>query len=97
MKPILEQIKEGFVFFDGGFGTLLQAAGLPAGELPERWNIDHPDQIRQIHADYLSAGADIIKANTFGANSYKFQDEGEYSLKNVIERAIDHARMASDL
>ena len=97
MKPILEQIKEGFVFFDGGFGTLLQAAGLQAGELPERWNIDHPDQIRQIHADYLSAGCNIIKANTFGANSFKFQDEGEYSLKNVIERAIDHARMASDI
>ena len=97
MKPILEQIKEGFVFFDGGFGTLLQAAGLQAGELPERWNIDHPDQIMQIHADYLSAGCNIIKTNTFGANSFKFQDEGEYSLKNVIERAIDHARMASDI
>lgn len=94
MKTIREKMKEGFVFFDGGCGTLLQAAGLKAGELPETWNITHADEIRKIHYDYLMAGSNILKTNTFGANALKFQEDGEYSLKNVVERAIDNAREA---
>lgn len=94
MKTIVEKMKEGFVFFDGGCGTLLQAAGLKAGELPETWNITHADEIRKIHYDYLMAGSNILKTNTFGANALKFSDDGEYSLKNVVERAIDNAREA---
>lgn len=94
MKTIREKMKEGFVFFDGGCGTLLQAAGLKAGELPETWNITHADEIRKIHYDYLMAGSNILKTNTFGANALKFSDDGEYSLKNVVERAIDNAREA---
>lgn len=94
MRTIQEKMKEGFVFFDGGCGTLLQAAGLKAGELPETWNITHADEIRKIHYDYLIAGSNILKTNTFGANALKFQEEGEYSLKNVVERAIDNAREA---
>lgn len=94
MKTIREKMKEGFVFFDGGCGTLLQAAGLKAGELPEIWNITHADEIRKIHYDYLMAGSNILKTNTFGANALKFQEDGEYSLKNVVERAIDNAREA---
>lgn len=94
MKTIREKMKEGFLFFDGGCGTLLQAAGLKAGELPETWNITHADEIRKIHYDYLMAGSNILKTNTFGANAFKFQEDGEYSLKNLVERAIDNAREA---
>lgn len=94
MKTILEKMKEEFVFFDGGCGTLLQAAGLKAGELPETWNLTHAGEIRKIHYDYLMAGSHILKTNTFGANALKFADDGEYSLKNVVERAIDIARQA---
>lgn len=94
MKTLREKMKDGFVFFDGGCGTLLQAAGLKAGELPETWNITHADEIKKIHYDYLMAGSNILKTNTFGANSLKFSDDGEYSLKNVVERAIDIAREA---
>lgn len=94
MKTIREKMNEGFLFFDGGCGTLLQAAGLKAGELPEIWNVTHADEIRKIHYDYLMAGSNILKTNTFGANALKFQDDGEYSLKNLVERAIDNAREA---
>ncbi len=94
MKAIEKKMKEGFLFFDGGCGTLLQAAGLKAGELPETWNVTHADEIRKIHYDYLMAGCNILKTNTFGANALKFQDEGEFSLKNLVERAIDNARAA---
>ena len=75
MQTILEKIQSGVTYFDGGTGTLLQAAGLPLGEMPERWNLSHPDTVFKIHADYLAAGADIVKTNTFGANPLKFSKE----------------------
>lgn len=62
------------LFFDGGMGTILQSQGLALGELPETWNLAHPQRIFQIHQAYLEAGADILKTNTFGANRLKFND-----------------------
>ena len=70
-KNILNELGKRMVFFDGGMGTLLQERGLEAGELPENWNLEHPDIIRELHRDYLNAGADIILANTFGRNRNK--------------------------
>ena len=52
---------------DGGMGTMLQAAGLPLGELPEVWNLTHPDQVTAVHRKYAEAGSRILYANTFGA------------------------------
>ena len=72
---ILEYMKEHLLVLDGGMGTLLQAAGLAAGELPERWNLTRPLVIRDIHRDYLRAGSHVINANTFGANALKFSPE----------------------
>ena len=57
------------LFFDGAMGTMLQAAGLKPGELPELWNFSHAGEVEKIHTAYLNAGADIIKTNTFGANA----------------------------
>lgn len=58
-----------FLLFDGAMGSMLLARGLQAGEVPERLNLTYPDLIREIHAEYLAAGADVITANTFGANA----------------------------
>lgn len=80
---ILEAIKTKTIYFDGGFGTMLQAMGLEAGEQPAQWNIDHPDKITAIHKAYLEAGSDIITANTFGVNSLKFKNAGEYARAAV--------------
>ncbi len=91
---ILEYIKSNRIIFDGGMGTMLQAQGLKAGELPETWNVLHPDIIVGVHLEYLKAGANILTANTFGANRLKFDAEGELSLKNIISAAIDNARCA---
>ena len=74
-------------------GTLLQAAGLSAGELPERWNLTHPLVIRDIHRDYLRAGSHVINANTFGANGLKFSPE---ELENIVCAAVCNARMAQE-
>ena len=47
---ILSRLKKERLYFDGGYGTLLQARGLPKGELPERWNITRPEVIKEIPA-----------------------------------------------
>ena len=93
---IREKLQNDFLFYDGGMGSMLQSAGLPAGELPERWNLSHPDTIVGIHKAYFEAGADIACANTFGANALKFSAEGEYSLRAVIEGAVNCAKTARE-
>ncbi len=93
---IREKLQTDFLFLDGGMGSMLQAAGLPAGELPERWNLTHPETIIDIHKAYYEAGADIACANTFGANALKFPADGEFSLRAVIEGAVRCAQTARE-
>ena len=52
------------LYLDGGMGTMLQRAGLTAGEGPETWNLSHPQAVTDIHAAYLAAGANIITTNS---------------------------------
>ena len=85
---ILEKIKNGFTYFDGGTGTVLQKKGLVAGELPEEWNLTHPEEIVQLHLDYINAGSHIINTNTFGANILKFSKE---KLEQIITAAVENA------
>ncbi|WP_394522465.1 homocysteine S-methyltransferase family protein [Lacrimispora sp. JR3] len=94
MTGILKEIGKKIVFFDGGTGSLLQANGLKPGELPETWNIKHPDIITKLHRDYLEAGADIIKTNTFGANGLKFYQGAEFDLNEVVTAAVKNAKRA---
>lgn len=91
---LLEHLGKELLFFDGGMGTLLQAAGLKPGELPEVWNIEHADVIQGVHKAYFEAGSDIVLANTFGANAIKFHHD-QYTLKEVIEAAIENVRAAA--
>ena len=77
-------------FFDGGMGTQLQAAGLKPGEMPELWNVTHPDEVACMHARYLAAGADVVTTNTFGANRARLGDD----LARVVESAVQQARSA---
>lgn len=62
-----------FVFLDGGMGTQLQARGLQPGQKPELAALEMPDVLTAIHTDYANAGADILLANTFGANAKNWQ------------------------
>ena len=90
---ILDYMKDNLVYLDGGMGTLLQEAGLAAGEHPERWNITHPAVVEKIHRDYFDAGSNIVNTNTFGANSLKFAPE---ELKAVIKAALENAKRARE-
>ena len=78
-----DEMKHRILFCDGGTGSLLQAQGLEAGELPETWNIKRPEVLREVHRSYLRAGCDIINTNTFGANRLKFNSRTEYSLEEI--------------
>ena len=63
-------LQENIVVFDGAFGTMLQRE-TSVGTLPELVNIERPDLVLKIHRQYAAAGADVISADTFGANAYK--------------------------
>lgn len=75
------------LFFDGGMGTLLQERGLQTGEIPETWNILHPEVIKQIHKDYLLAGSNMVSANTFGVNAFKCKNLA-YSVEELVTAGI---------
>lgn len=92
---IRDFIKNNIVYLDGGMGTLLQKSGLQPGELPEHWNISHPEVIREIHKNYYDSGSNVVNTNTFGANTLKFSiDELDEIICHAVKNA-DEARKAS--
>lgn len=91
---IREYIKDRILYLDGGMGTMLQERGLQPGELPERWNVLHPDVIIDVHKAYYDAGSNVVSTNTFGANSLKFSDE---ELESYIMAAVENVRKAASL
>lgn len=86
--------KKQFVFLDGGMGTMIQSAGLDTDHIPELLNISAPDAIINIHREYVKAGADIIYANTFGANRFKLDGTG-YSVAEIVGAGIRNAKTAA--
>ncbi len=89
---VLDYIKSNITYLDGGMGTLLQKRGLKPGELPERWNISHAEDVIDIQKAYFDAGSNIVCTNTFGANCLKYDDD---ELEAVIEAAVNIAREAA--
>lgn len=91
---IKNSINNSFLLFDGAMGTMIQRAGLKKGEIPESYNILHPEIIEEIHREYIRAGADVITTNTFGANELKLQGTG-YSVEIVIGQAVRIGKAAA--
>lgn len=77
----------GVIVCDGAMGTQLQARGLPAGVISEAWNDERPEVIRQVLREYLEAGAQILTANTFGANRLRLRNSA------LAGRAAELARL----
>ncbi len=88
-------LKDNNVILDGGMGTLLQNAGLPVGELPERWCVTHPETVTDIHKSYFDAGSNVVNTNTFGANCLKFDEEELESIISSAIKCVDRARERS--
>jgi homocysteine S-methyltransferase len=77
------RLKQSPVLCDGATGTLLYAKGIFINRCYDELNVSQPDLIRQLHHEYLQAGAEIIETNTFGGNSFRL---GRHSLENRVKK-----------
>lgn len=90
--PLLERISNGRILVgDGAMGTMLFARGLQTGDCPEKWNLEHPEQLEEIARLYHQAGADIISTNTFGGSALKLQQYDLGDRTEEINAAAVHA------
>jgi 5-methyltetrahydrofolate--homocysteine methyltransferase len=89
----LKLINDRVVFFDGAMGTMLLAAGLPTGGIPEMWNIEKPDVVMDVYQQYYHAGADVVHTNTFGASTLKLGVKGHAEqMESINLAAVQLAR-----
>jgi 5-methyltetrahydrofolate--homocysteine methyltransferase len=94
IKELLEV--KGVLIGDGAMGTMLMSAGLAAGNAPESWNVDKPEQVERVHAAYLAAGSDWILTNTFGGSPDKLAGYGlEAKCEEYNRAAAELARRAA--
>lgn len=82
MPDIMMRLGRDFLVIDGAMGTMLQRAGVPAGESPELLNVTAPEVIAEVHRFYRLAGADCATSNTFGGSRPKL---AEYGLEDRVE------------
>ena len=87
--------KAEIILLDGGMGTMLQAAGLPLGELPELWNVTQPETVSAVQRRYAGAGSKVLYTNTFGANRYKAAGCG-YGVEELVTAGVRCARSAAE-
>jgi len=97
------------ILADGAMGTMLFEAGLQFGDLPEVWNIAHPDLVRAVQRGYLQAGAQMLLTNTFGGNRFRLamhnldrrvaelNRTGAVTLRAEVEAAGNRALVAGDI
>ncbi|MBP3654158.1 MAG: homocysteine S-methyltransferase family protein [Oscillospiraceae bacterium] len=95
---VLDCVKSGIFYLDGGTGSYLQAQGLQPGELPELWNLEQPDAVVGLGKAYYEAGSHMICTNTFGANSLKFDGcDGRPTVDQVVFAAVSCAKQAREI
>lgn len=89
----LKLVNDRIVFFDGAMGTMLLEAGLPAGGVPEIWNLEKPDVVMDVYQQYFNAGADVVHTNTFGASTLKLGVKGHAEqMESINMAAVQLAR-----
>src|SRR5215210_5064589 len=82
--------------FDGAMGTMLYAKGVYINRSYDELNLIAPDLVREVHEEYIRAGAEIIETNTYGATAHKLQSYGlDKSLRDINLSAARIAREAA--
>ena len=95
LLPFLDRLRAGPLIGDGAWGTMLLSRGLPAGQAPESWTLDRPDQIAALAREYLDAGAELITTNTFGGSPSRLRlHRLEDRLEEVNARGVAIVRDA---
>ena len=94
VKPFLDRLAAGTVVFDGAMGTMLYARGVFLNRCFDELNLSNPGLVRQVHDEYLEAGADVIETNTFGAHRFKLGPHGLEAQVRKINR--EGARIARE-
>jgi len=93
MNPFLSRLAEGPLLCDGAMGTMLYARGVPLDACFDILNANNPTVVQSIHADYVSAGADLIETNTFGASRFKLAVHGlDARVREINARGAKLAR-----
>jgi len=98
MVSLAERLAESTpLLVDGAMGTELFARGLTAGDPPEMWNIDMPDNVIDVHKGYIKAGSDIILTNSFGGTSFRLKLHNlQDRVHEINEAAARCGRAAAD-
>ena len=94
-----ERLSEGPILADGAMGTeLIRRANVAVDTCLERLNLTAPELVRQVHLDYLKAGAELIETNTYGANRIRLESYGQAdSVTEINSKAVQIAREAERL
>ena len=96
---ILDELlaERGTLLVDGAMGTELFARGLTAGDPPEAWNVDMPDEITSVHTGYIDAGSDIVLTNSFGGTAFRLKlHKLDGRVVELNHAAAQVARSAAD-
>src|SRR5438105_15938950 len=80
--------------FDGAMGTMLYAKGVYINRCYDELNLSNPDLVREVHAEYVRAGAEIVETNTFGATAHNLNQYGLAGSLHEINVAA--ARLARE-
>jgi methionine synthase / methylenetetrahydrofolate reductase (NADH) len=96
--PFLERLRRGPLLGDGAMGTQLHARGVGFERSFDELNLTEPKIVEEIHRAYISAGAELIETNTFGANRIKLARHGlEQKVRDINFRAVKLAREAREI
>jgi len=89
--------ERGVLVVDGATGTQLMAAGIEAGDAPERLNLDRADVVHRLHESYVNVGSDIVLTNTFGGSRYRLKlHKLDDRVVEINREAARHARHVVD-
>src|SRR3954471_9293872 len=95
-KPFLAALHDKALVADGGMGTQLYERGILFSVNYEELNLSRPEVVRKVHEDFLRAGAEVIEANTFGANAVRLARHGfEDRMRAINLAAVQIARQAA--